>query len=137
MTDSHQSGSTPDHQVESSFCTIKTLQSKRQRQAHIFMVVVHEMIVERMLRGILGVLPQYPLHVGRIAPTTHCCVDTGNIIQDEGLRNNRKGMEEGAVIMSRLLSYPLKCCDHIKTTLIPSKATINPEHSWEHLIHHP
>lgn len=68
------------------------------------MVVVHEMVVDGVLRGILRVLPQYPLHVVGIAPPTHCGVHTGNVVQNKGLRiqeqggpRRAKGLGEGLI----------------------------------------
>lgn len=55
------------------------------------MVVIHEMVVARVLRRILRVLPQYPLHIVGVTPTTYCGIHAGNIVQNEGLRIQQHG----------------------------------------------
>lgn len=61
-------------------------------------IVVHEVVVDRVFRGILGVRSQDTLHVFRAAPSRYRLVHAGNIIQDKRLG---VGTRRGARARSR------------------------------------
>lgn len=54
------------------------------------MVVVHEVVVEGVLRGVFGVLSEDASHIVGGTPSPHSSVHAGNVVQDERLSRGTK-----------------------------------------------
>ena len=58
--------------------------------AHHFVVEVHEMVVDRVLRRVLSVASEDLLHVAGVAPAPGSGVHARNVVQDERLHREKK-----------------------------------------------
>lgn len=82
-------------------------QYQQQRDAHQFVVEVHEVIVRGVLRGILPCGPENLLHVSRVTPSPRRSIHRRNVVQDEWLyrHETERGKDKALVEYNTGESY--------------------------------